>query len=152
MRLADKSLHILQHLSRRGSAWPEASSAAIRKLCVRMRHMPASGSGRESQSCTTSCEPHDSTLNQGHIHTSSTDTVPPCVPGLGSCLDSLSSKEDTETDNQRPTMDAFSLQDDFWCSFMGDDNTTSLTPDLDPFSSFDIPFWFDEEQHWDFMQ
>jgi hypothetical protein len=23
---------------------------------------------------------------------------------------------------------------------------------LDPFSGFDIPFWFEEEQHWDMLQ
>jgi len=117
-----------------------------------MKHVPAPGPNRESQRGSKSCESHDSTLTQGHIHTSSIDTDPPCVPGLGSRLDSFLLEEDTETGSQCPRMHEFSLQDDFWCSPMGDDKTISLTPDLDPFSGFDIPFWFDEEQHWDFMQ
>jgi hypothetical protein len=37
-RLADKALDILQHLSRRGSVWPDASAAAVRDLRARITH------------------------------------------------------------------------------------------------------------------
>ena len=117
-----------------------------------MKHVPAPDASREAQSDSTAWEPHDSALKQGPLHISSTDTAPRCLLGFGSRLDSFLLEEDTGIDNQRPTLPAFSLQDDFWCSFMGENDANTLTPDLDPFSGFDIPFWFDEEQHWDFMQ
>jgi hypothetical protein len=44
--------------------------------------------------------------------------------------------------------------DSYWNIFLGkegaDASFSGYSNDLDPFSGFDIPFWFDQEQHWDF--
>lgn len=43
-----------------------------------------------------------------------------------------------------------------WDAYMAtefnDFATLGNSTDLDAFSGFDIPFWFDQEQHWDFPQ
>lgn len=42
----------------------------------------------------------------------------------------------------------------YWNIFVGTEganaSSTEYSNGLDPFSGFDIPFWFDQEQHWDF--
>ncbi|KAI4943216.1 hypothetical protein J4E91_009656 [Alternaria rosae] len=42
----------------------------------------------------------------------------------------------------------------YWNIFLGtegaDASSIEYSNGLDPFSGFDIPFWFDQEQHWDF--
>jgi hypothetical protein len=44
--------------------------------------------------------------------------------------------------------------DSYWNFFLGteaaDASSSGYSNGLDPFSGFDIPFWFDQEQHWDF--
>ncbi|KAI4698439.1 hypothetical protein J4E81_005662 [Alternaria sp. BMP 2799] len=42
----------------------------------------------------------------------------------------------------------------YWNIFVGTEGANASSAEysngLDPFSGFDIPFWFDQEQHWDF--
>lgn len=50
----------------------------------------------------------------------------------------------------------FGIDDSYWNTYMTMEETGGMAfsnPNgLDPFSGFDIPFWFDQEQHWDFSQ
>ena len=46
--------------------------------------------------------------------------------------------------------------DSCWDSFVGTGEAGNVAmgdpAGLDPFSGFDIPFWFDQDQYWDFSQ
>ncbi|KAF2830534.1 hypothetical protein CC86DRAFT_162661 [Ophiobolus disseminans] len=186
IRLAERSLQVLQHLARRGSAWPEASAAAIRDLRSRMIE-------RQDNTLPTVHEPIASSvglsgsLNHSHqnAHGGTTDTAtlapesPPHtesiadygLSGTGHTIDQTldgvastggdvlswqSQSEDIAAQRHRNnTLDvdltAFNsvLQGDqpFHQGF-GTGNVDAL----DPFSGFDIPFWFEQDQHWDVFQ
>ncbi|KAF9700409.1 hypothetical protein EKO04_001499 [Ascochyta lentis] len=53
-RLADKTLDILHHLSRRGSVWPEASATAVRELRDRITQRPSRSSVANQSSLISS--------------------------------------------------------------------------------------------------
>jgi hypothetical protein len=97
LRLADKALDILHHLSRRGSVWPDASAAAVRDLRARITH-------RQS---TATAMPQS-------LHTSdSVDSRDNCPPGIstsealdGTRLDTggaSNSKHPTDLPGEHPT-------------------------------------------------
>jgi hypothetical protein len=163
---------VLQHLARRGSAWPEASAAAIRDLRNRMTRIPTNGrnnlAGHSDQQARASPTPIDQPAlsstgipnanddasfgvssvsqpqNQAPIEVSSAwGDVPAHLP-QGSTMSNI-----------RPHDSAYNSGNVLFDSFLFDN--TALGQDgnpgaLDPFSRFDIPFWFEEDQYWNIFQ
>lgn len=169
-RLSDRSVQVLQHLARRGSAWPEASAAAIRDLRSRMSrtldktlaNAYGNDPGREErparvqsttteQAITTSQDTQDQASNPGY--------------GLFDIDSSANSNHPHSGQSQAPHYTAFRTQD-----FTADENNIQLNDilsgglaagqpsdqrafdALDPFSGFDIPFWFEQDQNWNIFQ
>ena len=168
-RFADKSLDVLQHLARRGSAWPEASSAAIRDLRARMLRKPAQALVRHG----TEVSGDSSITDQGE---SSLRSVlhEPLLPASNDALVQDGNQmpnaavphhepwykpynaafDFTATSNLTQDTNGLGENDSYWNVFLGaegaDASSLEYSSGLDPFSGFDIPFWFDQEQHWDF--
>jgi hypothetical protein len=168
-RVADKSLDILQHLALRGSAWPEASSAAIRDLRARMLSKPAQNLSK----CDASVAEGTTTTDQGEpsIRSSLHEEAPPTHNDAsnedisretnGIAPDhklhyhpSSAAFDYTATNNLSQDATLSDEHDSYWNIFLGkegaDASFSGYSNDLDPFSGFDIPFWFDQEHHWDF--
>jgi len=61
--------------------------------------------------------------------------------------------DSSATSNQNHNA-TFHEHNSYWNIFVGTEganaSSTEYSNGLDPFSGFDIPFWFDQEQHWDF--
>ncbi|KAG9187412.1 hypothetical protein G6011_05283 [Alternaria panax] len=169
VRFADKSLDILQHLAQRGSAWPEASSAAIRDLRTRMLYTPnqvlvshkidVSGDFpiAEQGKSSLHSDLHEpiSTASNDVLDRDGNQMANGMASHHGQWYNSHSAALDlTATSN--PTMGTTGLgeNDSYWDVFLGaegaDASSLEYSSGLDPFSGFDIPFWFDQDQHWDF--
>jgi hypothetical protein len=60
------------------------------------------------------------------------------------------------TSNLHYDTTVFDVQDNDWDAFMGainaSDGMLGDANGLDPFSGFDIPFWFEQDQHWELLQ
>ncbi|KAL1801419.1 hypothetical protein ACET3X_001761 [Alternaria dauci] len=166
VRFADKSLDILQHLARRGSAWPEASSAAIRDLRARILHKPALALDRHKPdvsgdaSITYQGDPSlRSVVNEPARDDALDQNGDQMANGIAPHHDPLhklpnSGFESTATSDPAQDATGLSENDSYWNVFLGaegaDASSLEYSSGLDPFSGFDIPFWFDQEQHWDF--
>ncbi|EUC43243.1 hypothetical protein COCMIDRAFT_38777 [Bipolaris oryzae ATCC 44560] len=159
IRLSEKSLQILEHLSQRGSAWPEASSAAIRDLRARMSYQttryasavaPSGDMGEDGVTGTSYNVSQTSSIQHDPLHLDKNSRGTADNQELAANPDSelLAGSGGVE-----PT---FGMDDNYWNTYMTMEETGGMTfsnlNGLDPFSGFDIPFWFDQEQHWDFTQ
>jgi hypothetical protein len=165
-RFADKSLDILQHLGRRGSTWPEASSAAIRDLRARILHKPVQALvGHRPNVPRDSSIVHQSESSlRSILHEPASKDAPDqndgqVVNGVAPHHDTWdklpnSAFESTATSNPAQDSTGLGESDSYWNVFLGaegaDASSLEYSSGLDPFSGFDIPFWFDQGQHWDF--
>lgn len=175
---------MLQHLARRGSAWPEASAAAIRDLQSRM--IERQGAMIQiSRDTTDDVIPSSYSHNQSHhdihgaVSEATTYTSRPNlrtgsvadygIPGMESshsqpvaepvsAAENVSSwqQQSEAVDVHRNTQfdhDSMTFSNILQGSQPFDQSfgTGSLDA-LDPFSGFDIPFWFEQDQHWDIFQ
>lgn len=158
-RLSEKSLQILEHLSQRGSAWPEASSAAIRDLRARMSYQTTQDASAVSLSDYTG-EDGVTSISCNDFPTSSIqhDPIHPDKISRGTVEDQeRAANPDSELlAGSGGVEPIFGIDDSYWNTYMTMEGTGGMTfsnpNSLDPFSGFDIPFWFDQEQHWDFTQ
>jgi hypothetical protein len=70
--------------------------------------------------------------------------------------DRLGIADSTVANNLGYDASAISAQRNSWDVFMGANAAEYGIPgdsnSLDPFSGFDIPFWFEQDQHWDVLQ
>lgn len=162
-RLTDRSLDILHHLSQRGSAWPEASSAAIRNLRARM----ACRSNNQTQdrqliidlidgdsSPIASCT-REQVLTLGEQQVAGDRgrdlATKRKAAGLRQAVDSVTDGLTTSGGGTSYSFDQttphYAVQDKDWNDFMMHDFPIpeSGYNNLDPFLGFDIPFWFEEE-------
>jgi hypothetical protein len=162
---------VLQHLARRGSAWPEASAAAIRDLRSRMTRLPTNGrndpAGHSDQQTRASPTPIDqSALSSTGIPNTDDDTSfgmsGVSQPQSQAPIEVSSAWGDVPTHlPQSSTMPSTRSHDSAYSdnvlfdSFLFDNTAPSQDGNLgalDPFSRFDIPFWFEEDQYWDIFQ
>jgi hypothetical protein len=69
--------------------------------------------------------------------------------------DRLGMADSTAANNLGHDASDISAQENSWDVFMGADAAEYGVPgdinSLDPFSGFDIPFWFEQDQHWDIL-
>ncbi|KAH7383336.1 fungal-specific transcription factor domain-containing protein [Pyrenochaeta sp. MPI-SDFR-AT-0127] len=178
-RLADRSLEVLEHLSRRGCAWPEASAAAIRDLRTKMidqesatlagdQNAPDEAStgtnfGLSPSQSRSGPSPH------GNPASASVPTNRPIAIHNADIAASSTGIGYTSDFNPYPTVDsnahdnldhetlAFGLGNSNWNNFMNANGSLAQNTahgdhnNPDPFSGFDIPFWFEQEQHWDML-
>ena len=177
---------MLQHLARRGSAWPEASAAVIRDLRSRMmarqsealQVVPAATVGgvgtsrdrEQSQPKTLSASANATTLAAGFIPR--TESIADYgLPGINQSNDEQIGGTTSTSEivfpgqSQGEAMGApkhrnatFDDDDTTFYSILQGDHTfdqgfgSGDLDALDPFSGFDIPFWFEQDQHWDIFQ
>ncbi|CAO2655831.1 Nn.00g046340.m01.CDS01 [Neocucurbitaria sp. VM-36] len=174
MRLADRSLEILQHLSRRGSAWPEASAAAIRDLRARMINRDAAAQTQHQSGINPTFtdgddlplshdfpkpSPHNASFPieapiarpvTGRIEENMSPIIgPTSAPGFDLTFDNRA-----QNDLHRDPI-LFDLGDYDWNKAMDASASVgqnNIDNSIDPFSGFDIPFWFEQGQHWDMPQ
>ena len=173
-RLADRSVETLRHLSRRGSAWPEASSAAIRDLLSRTIPRSSEKAGTDNTDTSTAddmpAEMPSEVERLSHEQSPQRDNDSPDQPrrlvtnnalfNTGIWLRPYADHFGVaaSTTNNDMTYDASALTglENSWDAFMGAGDpgfgTLGDPNSLDPFSGFDIPFWFEQNQHWDFPQ
>lgn len=152
-------MQILEHLSQRGSAWPEASSAAIRDLRARMSY--------QTNQDVIAVAPSDYTGEHGVTSTSCNalpissiqyDPIHPYKTPRGTAEDQerVANPDSGLLAGSGGVEPIFGIDDSYWNTYMAMEGTGGMafsSPNgLDPFSGFDIPFWFDQEQHWDFTQ
>jgi hypothetical protein len=178
-RLADQSIEVLQHLARRGSAWPEASAAAIRDLRSRMMRHTINTPKRDQDDISNddarqphrkspdpiAVAPHFTTSAPEAIHVPLNDSdYGPVAIGRAEQSYSGASWVAVGMQPQSSFVNDWRQQDIAY----NHDNATSSTflhghlvdqgndpgylDMLDPFSGFDIPFWFEQDQHWDVFQ
>jgi hypothetical protein len=167
---------VLQHLSRRGSAWPEASAAAIRELRSRMVQRASSDMPEdtapyhedrhlqpETTELVTTTAQSATSVSEAATHTvSSTDYNMSSYNQrhyedfVDSSLPSERVLQDLPpTTQQAATFDNSSAA---FSDFMQGGQTLDQNSDqgnlynLYPFSGFDIPFWFEQDQYWDILQ
>jgi len=176
---------VLQHLARRGSAWPEASAAAIRDLRSRMiqrqsealQVVPAATVG----GIGTSRDREQSRLKTPSASANAI-TLARFIPRTGSIADyglpGINQSNDEQTGGTASTSGivfpgqaqgeamgaprhrsaTFDDDDTTFDSILQGDHTfdqgfgSGNLDALDPFSGFDIPFWFEQDQHWDIFQ
>lgn len=181
-RLAEQSIVVLQHLAGRGSAWPEASAAAIRDLRSRMMRRPIDNSKIAQSVKANNVAQRPRRLSPDSISAAPHHTAPiagaPVIalgdpryglagisqPEQGYPFGAFRTAEDMQLHSS--SLDDWRQQDDpymyvsdnaSFSSFLDShlesqgDNTGYLDV-LDPFSGFDIPFWFEQDQHWDVFQ
>jgi hypothetical protein len=172
-------MEVLQHLAQRGSAWPEASATAIRDLRSRMMRR-LTVTSRNEQSDTTGDNARQSQQKLPNLVPGALDSViyaPEALHatfdnsdygllGIGqdgrSYLDTMTrSNEDTQpqtwTANESRQQDIaynnVASPSSFLPGHLVDPgNDPGYLDILDPFSGFDIPFWFEQDQHWDLFQ
>lgn len=173
LRLSDRSHHVLEHLSRRGSVWPDASSAAIRNLLLRLTTRPT-GSRNGEESNTDSFD--DGTIQvpeDGDASIFPDDARPPhnAIPEsapiqnatrIGSAFDSGSVQPPVNSNGGSGRLDfntsIFDSQNVDWNDFAN--SSISIDPNmmlgdhnnLDPFSRFDIPFWLEQPENLGFLE
>ena len=71
----------------------------------------------------------------------------------GLYVDPFAMAGSTTLNNLGYNVSASSVQEYSWDVFMGANAGIPGDPNsLDPFSGFDIPFWFEQDQHWDFLR
>ncbi|KAJ4371457.1 hypothetical protein N0V83_004674 [Neocucurbitaria cava] len=175
---ANKCDEILQHLSRRGSAWPEASAAAIRDLRAKMVNREAVAQPQDRRGTSSALTdgsldlPSNQDLPEPSTHG---EHVPSGAPIMNPAMGHMSGNEHLITG---PTFDSginlngdpgtqnnlqhdpvlFDLGNYDWnyptnvSGSVGQNGVFGEDHSLDPFSGFDIPFWFEQEQHWDMLR
>lgn len=180
VRLAEQSIAVLQHLARRGSAWPEASAAAIRDLRSRMMRRPVDNAKKGQSDTAENIAQRQRRTSPDSIAAAPHYTAPmaeaPIValgdPGYGLAVieqpeqgypfGPLRAAGDMQLhgsslDDLRQQDSLYVSEDATFSRFLDShlesrgDNTGYLDL-LDPFSGFDIPFWFEQDQHWDVFQ
>jgi hypothetical protein len=173
-RLADRSVETLQHLSGRGSAWPEASSAAIRDLLSRMTPRSTEEAGTDNTDTSAaddmftampseverlsheqSPRKHNDSPDQARCHVTNNASQNTGI-WLRPYADHFGAAASTTTNDMTYDASALTGLENSWDAFMGaGDPGFGILGDrnsLDPFSGFDIPFWFEQDQLWDFPQ
>jgi hypothetical protein len=156
-RLSEKSLEILQHLSLRGSAWPEASSAAIRDLRARM----ACQTNQTANETTSSGDTNDNVVtSMSHTAIPASSIQNNSLPTDKTSGESREDQDGVTNSGFEPLGEAagvgptFGVDSSYWITNFEtevSENMTFLNPNsLDPFSGYDIPFWFDQEEYWNF--
>jgi hypothetical protein len=171
-RLADRSIEVLQHLARRGSAWPEASSAAIRDLLARMTHhsteyvdtahlnpgVTTHGTDRAQPQLTPFSSPHQ---NPGASNSTLSERATDHTADYGATMTGPMFGADitySATNNFESDLSNLHTSNQEWDYFTASNQPFSHAAmlgghgNLDPFSGFDIPFWFEQDQHWDMLQ
>jgi hypothetical protein len=175
-RLTDRSIHVLQHLARRGSAWPEASAAAIRDLRTRMARVPSRSSTsnqndpvnhNSERALANSWPTHPAAANPADMANTICDTdfgvtQPQHQTSVGlssTCGDiCIDPSQASATSTMGPSNSALDNSNVLFRDFLhdspgpGQDDNLEAFDVLDPFSGFDIPFWFEEDQDWNIFQ
>ncbi|OAL06411.1 hypothetical protein IQ06DRAFT_78932 [Phaeosphaeriaceae sp. SRC1lsM3a] len=166
-RLADRSLCVLQHLARRGSAWPEASATAIRDLRARMakssharlpsqqennrRESVQQNHGAAVTTSTASTAQNVSRANNdaeyGLLGIEQPDGVSSIVADENVHSEQQSVPNITLATGPASSNDVFSGY-----QLPGEERDIINFDALDPFSGFDIPFWLEQDQNWDIFQ
>ena len=166
---------MLEHLARRGSAWPEASATAIRDLRARMKRGTDKLSTYERiDTMNQAVEPSrlGAIATQGaaptprdasymnndedygligtkqhidHVQTASGGRLP---------LERLQGSALTTTLAPNTTINENTTFHDIFQNprLPGQDSTFSTLDTLDPFTGFDIPFWLEQDHDWDIFQ
>ncbi|KAH6529959.1 hypothetical protein HBI07_172370 [Parastagonospora nodorum] len=180
IRLAEQSIAVLQHLARRGSAWPEASAAAIRDLRSRMMRHPIDNAKEDQNGIVDKVVRRPQRMSLDSVSaaphrtapTAEASVVTPGDPGYGlagidqadqgypfgalrtagdmQLHDSLLHDWGQQDSPYDPEVATFSTFLNSHLESQGDG--PGYLDALDPFSGFDIPFWFEQDQHWDVFQ
>ncbi|KAF2844897.1 hypothetical protein T440DRAFT_409262 [Plenodomus tracheiphilus IPT5] len=158
-RLAGRSLQLLEHFSRRGSVWPEASSVAIRNLLIRMADCPT-GTGSQQERDVDSA---DRNIDQAVTETSATLLFEDLQPtrNNASIFPAPSAPSQLDTRHTEALANDFPNHSEFvpssldvrgggWNDISGFDVFMNQGDynSLDSFSGFDIPFWCEQDQIW----
>lgn len=114
LRLADRSVHILQHLALRGTNWPEACIVAVQNLTTRLREgstrsstaAPAPASERRDTTTTSSAHTHNISASRSRgnfpgssVHiTSRNAMMPPGPPQFSPNVSAPTSDDMTNSD------------------------------------------------------
>ncbi|KAI8935171.1 hypothetical protein NX059_007764 [Plenodomus lindquistii] len=161
-RLAERSLQLLEHFSRRGSVWPEASSAAIRDLLVRMTDSRQRTVGDQDQNLGAS----DTNVFVGASTAFPSETMPASGNdavstendstnrGTGdpsqSTLNQTEAPATTVQGESEDVPSTFDVLSDDWNDLNGFNSSLYQgdSNNFDSFSGFDIPFWYEQDPLW----
>lgn len=145
--MADRSLEILYHLSRRGSAWPDASITAIQDLKARLLD------GKSAKPTQTQGEESERLNEGGHDFASGLHPVDTSYSTRQTLTSVTNFYTPVGTDSQNIDVDPrmANTADIEWDNLMANnifvDQCVEGYDNLDLFSGFDIPFWLEQNQY-----